>query len=119
MITSSQNSKLRLARSLLGRPKEREEANAFVVEGVRLIEEAVKAGWKFQFALYSDGLNERGQDLLKILNANRIDVEEVAGDLLQKVSETDTPQGILAVLEFCDLPIPDILDFVLIPDQIR
>ena len=119
MITSSQNPKLKLVRALLGRPKERQEAKAFVIEGVRLIEEAVTAGWIFQFALYSDGLSERGQDLLKILTAHRIDVEEVAGDLLQKVSETETPQGILAVLEFTELKIPDDLNFVLIPDQIR
>jgi len=38
---------------------------------------------------------------------------------VQKVRETETPQGILAVLEFTDLPIPDSLNFILIPDQIR
>jgi len=119
MITSNQNPKLKLVRSLLGRPRERQESKTFVIEGVRLIEEAVTAGWIFQFALYSDGLSERGQDLLKILAAHRIDVEEVAGDLLQKVSETETPQGILAVLEFTDLKMPDSPTFVLIPDQIR
>jgi RNA methyltransferase, TrmH family len=119
MITSSQNPKLKLVRALLGRSKERQESNAFVVEGVRLIEEAVSAGSKFQFVLYSDGLSERGQDLVNILTAHRIDVEEVSGDLLQKVSETETPQGILAVLEFTSLQIPDSLNFLLIPDRIR
>jgi len=119
VITSSQNPKLKLARALMGRSKERREANAFVVEGVRLIEEAITAGWKFQFALYSDGLSERGQDLVRILIAHRIDTEEVSGDLLQKVSETETPQGLLAVLEFTELPISENPDFILIPDQIR
>ena len=119
MITSSQNPKLKVVRALMGRPKERQEANAFVVEGVRLIEEAVVSGWKFQFALYSDGLSERGMDLVNILIAHRIDVEEVSGDLLQKVSEMENPQGIIAVLEFSNLPISNSLDFALIPDQIR
>lgn len=119
MITSSQNPKLKLARALMGRARERREANAFVAEGVRLIEEAVIAGWKFQFVLYSDGLSERGQDLIKILTAYRIDVEEVSGDLLQKVSETENPPGILAVLESSPLPIADNPNFVFIPDQIR
>jgi len=119
VITSSQNPKLKLVRSLMGRAKERREANAFVVEGVRLVEEAITAGWQFQFALYSDGLSERGQDLLKVLIAHRIDVEEVAGDLLQKASETETPQGILAILQSSQLPIPNYLNFILIPDQIR
>jgi tRNA G18 (ribose-2'-O)-methylase SpoU len=39
----------------MGRARERREENAFVVEGVRLVEEAVAAGWNFRFALYSDG----------------------------------------------------------------
>ena len=52
MITSSQNSKIKLVRALLGRTKERREAGAFVVEGVRLVEEAVNADWGFQFVLY-------------------------------------------------------------------
>lgn len=119
MITSSQNPKLKLVRALLGRAKERREADAFVAEGVRLVEEAVNADWKFQFALYSDGLSERGRDLVNKLIAHHIDVEEVSGDLLQKLSDTETPQGVLAVLEFTDLPLPDSLNFVLIPDQIR
>ncbi len=119
MITSSQNPKLKLVRALMGRPKERQEENAFVVEGVRLIEEAVISGWKFKFALYSDGLSERGKDLINILIAHRINIEEVSGDLLQKASETENPQGILAVLEFAQLRIPVSPNFILIPDQIR
>src|SRR5258706_11138310 len=119
MITSNQNPKLQLVRALLGRPKERREANAFVIEGVRLIEEAVTAGWRFQFVLFSDGLSERGQDLLTVLIAHRVEVEEVAGALLQKVSDTEMPQGILAVLEFMNLEIPASPNFILIPDQIR
>jgi len=119
MITSSQNPKLKLVRSLMGRAKERREANAFVVEGVRLVEEAVNADWKFQFALYSDGLSERGKDLVNKLLARRIDTEEVSGDLLQKLSDTETPQGVLAVLELTQLPITNNPNFILIPDQIR
>lgn len=119
MITSSQNPKLKLVRTLMGRPKERREANAFVIEGVRLIEEAVTAGWKFRFVLYSDGLSERGTDLINVLKAHRIDVEEVSGDLLQKASETETPQSILAVVEFTQIALPERPNFVLILDQIR
>lgn len=119
MITSSQNPKLKLVRTLQGRAKERREAGMFVVEGVRLVEEAVKANWQFEFVLFSDGLNERGKELVNTLTANQIEVEEVSGDLLQNVSETETPQGILAVLKLDSLPIPDSPNFLLIPDQIR
>jgi len=119
MITSSQNSKIKLVRALLGRAKERREASAFVVEGVRLVEEAASANWKFQFALYDETLSERGKSQVESLTSRDVDVDEVASTLMQSLSETETPQGILAVLELTNLPIPDSPNFILIPDQIR
>ncbi len=119
MITSSQNSKIKLVRALPGRAKERREANAFVVEGVRLVEEAVNSDWKFQFALYDDSLRERGLKLVKKLEDKKIEVEKVESRLMQSLSETETPQGILAVLALTNLPIPNSPNFLLIPDQIR
>ena len=119
MITSSQNPKLKLARALQGRPKERREEGAFLAEGVRLIEEALTAEWPIRFVLYSDGLSERGQVLIAKLQSAGLEIDEVAGDLLQSASGTETSQGILAVLELGTLPLPDSPNFILIPDQIR
>jgi TrmH family RNA methyltransferase len=119
MITSTQNPKLKLARSLMGRPKERLEAKAFVVEGVRLVEEALAAKWAFWFALIGETLSRRGQELATKLKANSIEVEQVSDALLNTISETTTSQGILAVLNLSLLPVPVRPDFVLIPDSIR
>jgi TrmH family RNA methyltransferase len=119
VITSNQNSKIKLVRALLGRVKERQEANAFVIEGVRLVEEALKSNWGFHFALYDGSLNERGMSLIESLKSRGIDVEMVSGSLMNSLSETATPQGILAVLNDSRLPIPDFPNFILIPDQIR
>jgi TrmH family RNA methyltransferase len=119
MITSSQNSKIKLIRALLGRAKERRETNAFVVEGVRLVEEAANSNWGFQFALYDDSLSDRGLRLIKRLEDNKIEVEKVESSILQSLSETETPQGILAVLNDSQIQIPDSPQFILIPDQIR
>ena len=119
VITSAQNSKIKLARALLGRAKERREANAFVVEGVRLVEEAANSHWKFRFALYDDTLSERGRLQVERLKAQGVDAEMVSEGLMKSLSETETPQGILAVIEFNHLPITTPLAFVLIPDQIR
>jgi len=122
MITSSHNPKIKLIRALAGRPKERRENSAFLAEGVRLVEEAFTAGWNFQFALYTDGLSQRGLDLVQSLIAKGVDVEPVAENVLQSVTETGTSQGILAVLALDppdSLQLPAKPDFVLIPDQIR
>lgn len=119
MITSNQNSKIKLVRALLGRAKERREAGAFVAEGVRLVEEAVKANWTCRFALYDETLSERGKSQVESLRSRGVDVEEVSASVMKSISETEAPQGILAVLEQSQLPIPDSRNFILIPDQIR
>ena len=119
MITSNQNSKIKLIRALLGRAKERREAGAFVTEGVRLVEEAVISNWRFRFALYDETLSERGRLQVESLRSKGVDVEEVSASVMKSISETEAPQGILAVLETTRLPIPQSSNFILIPDQIR
>jgi RNA methyltransferase, TrmH family len=127
MITSSQNSKIKLVRALLGRAKERREANAFVVEGVRLVEEAATRDWRFETVLYDESLNERGKSLIEKLRSRDVETEEVSEELMKKLSDTETPQGVLAILQISNLPIlrqaqdgvSNSLDFALIPDQIR
>jgi TrmH family RNA methyltransferase len=119
MITSTQNPKLKLARSLMGRPKERHDAKAFVAEGVRLVEEALAAGWPMQFILYTPGLGERGRELVKKLEAKRLVVEQVSDTLMNSITETENSQGILAVLDYPLFSIPQSLNFALIPDSIR
>jgi len=119
VITSSQNPKIKLVRALLGRAKERREEGAFVIEGVRLVEEAETRDWRFRFALYDGSLNARGSSLVEHLLSRGIEVEEVSEPLMKSLSDTETPQGILAALEFSQLPIPDSPNFILIPDRIR
>ena len=117
MITSPQNPKLKLVRALQGRAKARRKENAFLVEGVRLLEEAISAKWAIRFVLYDRKLSERGKKLLQSLGD--VEVEEVDSSLLKSVSDTENSQGILAVLNNSQLPTPDSPTFLLILDQIR
>jgi TrmH family RNA methyltransferase len=119
MITSSQNSRIQQVRSLLGRSKERHQSATLVVEGVRLLEEALAAGWSFRFALYSQALSERGWELLQRLSEAGVETDEVTEQLLTSTSDTKNPQGLLAVLELQALPVPKRANFVLILDEIR
>ena len=119
MITSSQNPKLKLARALMGRAKERREASAFVAEGVRLVEEAVNSNWGFRFVLYDETLSERGTLNVKRLTSLGMECEEVSPNLMKSLSDTETSQGILAVLDLAQLPITNYPNFIFIPDQIR
>ena len=121
MITSPHNPRLKLIRALAGKPRERRENGSFLAEGVRLVEEAHLANWQFHFVLFSADISKRGQKLLDELAANGVELEEVLPELLRAAGETDTSQGLVAVLKLPQTNIAPFhpLDFVLIPDQIR
>src|SRR5262249_54253905 len=101
--------------------KERREAGAFLAEGVRLVEDALLANWPFRFVLYGSQLSERGKSLVEKLEGLKVDAEQVEDALLEAVSETETIQGILAVLDLPTLSASTLssLNFLLILDQIR
>ena len=119
MITSTSNAKIKQVRALQARRKARRAAGLFVVEGVRLAEEALEAKWTPELALYSDALSARGQNMIAKLRDQNVQIEEVAGHVMEAASDTRSPQGILMTLPLRTLPAPDKLDFVLIAEQVR
>lgn len=119
MITSSRNPKIQKIRNLLVHPKARREEQAFVVEGVRLVEEALQSGWEPQCVLYTEDLPVRGQAVVKGFRKLGIVTDIISQQVLKTVSDTETPQGILAVLSLKTLPLLPTLDFVLILDGLR
>lgn len=120
MITSSSNSKIKFVRSLLARRRNRIEESAFIAEGVRLVEEATAVGWPMEFVFYDQTLSARGQTLIEKLKTQQIiEVLEITSSLMAEISDTETPQGILAVLKREALPLPNSPTFMILADQIR
>jgi len=119
IITSIKNPKIQLVRDLLASRKSREEQNSCVIEGVRLAEEAVKAGVVVQMVIYSESCSARGLELVATLNASSVSLIKVPDDLMAKISATETDQGLLLVVEPIINALPAQLDFVLILDEIK
>ncbi len=119
MITSSHNPKLQYVRRLLSHRPSRQEENACVVEGVRLNEEALAAGWLPQLLLFSPDLTDRGRKIVAEYTPRGVETLEISPELMKKVSETETPQGLLGVFPLQMEPLPERLDFVLIVDAVR
>ncbi|MDT5270893.1 MAG: methyltransferase, TrmH family [Acidobacteriota bacterium] len=94
-ITSRKNPLAQRARAVRdGREKE------FVfVEGVRLCEEALRASVMFEAVLYTRTLSEdkRGSTLLERLREVCLNTHVVSEDVLESVSDTKTPQGVVAL----------------------
>lgn len=120
IITSSSNSKIKLIRSLQGRSKSRKAESAFVAEGIRLVEEAVMVNWPIDFILFDETISERGIELIDHLRDQAdIDISQVTPILMADISDTETPQGLLAVLKREALPLPKSPSFIVLADQIR
>ncbi len=120
IITSASNNKIKLVRSLQGRSRNRKSEEAFVAEGVRLVEEAVAVHWPIEFVLYDSTLSERGEEIIeKLIHQTAFEAAEITPELMTEISDTETPQGILAVLKRQALPLPEQPDFLILADQIR
>lgn len=98
MITSKANPQIKRAKTLLRRSG-REEHRQFLVEGVRLAEEAVCSG-AVEVLYYSQKLvdNERGRRLLQASREARVPIVECSEHVIAEISDTVTSQGVVAVV---------------------
>ena len=119
MITSRKNPRIQRIKRLQNNSKQRHAEGVFVIEGVRLIEEASTANWEIPEVYYTENITDRGKNLVEFLRRSNSILEIVSTDVMQIISDTKSPQGILAVLPMKSLPIPVQLNNVLILDGLR
>jgi TrmH family RNA methyltransferase len=81
--------------------RHRRRQHLAVAEGVRLVEDAVAAGVTFRGVLVARGFADspRAARLLQDLAGRAVPIEDVTEHALARLAGTDTPQGVLAVLE--------------------
>jgi TrmH family RNA methyltransferase len=119
MITSTSNNRVKYVRALQNQAQERRASGEFVIEGIRLAEEAAGSGWPASLVFYTEDLNQRGRAVLPRLAAAGAQLEVVAPHVMKAASDTQNPQGLLVVLGKQDLELPANLDFALILDQLH
>ena len=102
-ITSRRNARVLEARKLKRRAH-RKEKGQFLVEGIRGIEDAIDTGARIHEVLISPYLfrNARGCALYERLVVCGTAVYGVTEDVLEYVADTDTPQGVVAIVEIPD-----------------
>jgi len=105
MISSLDNPKVKLIRKLKDRRK-REKEGKFVVEGIHLISEALRSfkdtgGAKIEYVLYSSALckSAEAKALIKELTGSNVEVLDASQRVIDSLTEVETPQGIIGVLE--------------------
>lgn len=101
----------------LQRRKARGRRGLALIEGVRLVEEALAAGIAFRGVLVSPDLSRtaRGTELVAELERHAVPVEETGARAFAQLADTETPQGIMAVIE---PPRTRVEDFAPRPDAV-
>jgi TrmH family RNA methyltransferase len=96
VITSKENKTFKFVKGLLDK-KNRE--NFFIIEGIKNVEEASKAGASFEMLCFSE---DRYEQLAESLRISALKIGQTVlfdSSLFSKISDTQTPQGVLAVLD--------------------
>lgn len=99
-IESASNAKIKWAASLHQR-KERKRRGEFVAEGVRLVETATASDWPLRFCIATESAfaDERVQGIVAVLESKGCPIYAVSPNVYKKASATESPQGILLVME--------------------
>lgn len=99
LITSIANPHVKRIRSLVRSRKERHRERMFVVEGVRLVAEALRYTQAAAILYVPEQLEttERGRELLSELE-NQAAATPTIESVLAELSDVETPQGVIAVL---------------------
>src|SRR5215217_1660178 len=105
----------------LSRRKARERHGLFVAEGVRAVEELLRSPLVATGALIGPQLsdNPRRAQLLETLRQRGVPTEEVGLKEFESASDTDSPQGVLAIgvvpeRHLGDLPTPQPLRWLVL-----
>ncbi|MGB9825920.1 MAG: TrmH family RNA methyltransferase, partial [Desulfofundulus sp.] len=98
MIRSKANPQIKYLRRLTRR-RGREQEGHFILEGVRLIEEAFRSEWPVKMLVYTPPAAGRLGTLLETARERGVQLLPVEGGLLAELADTETPQGLLAVVE--------------------
>lgn len=124
MITSAQNKIIKEVKAL-SRKRDRVKSGLFVAEGLRFVQSAIEVKAEIQYVIYSESIyrTEEGSDFVKSLSqASEFKVLEVEEKLMQELSDTQSPQGILAVVKQPKFQWEDIIKengFLLILDRLQ
>ncbi len=96
-ITSKDNSLIKLVCALQGSRKARLEHNLFVLEGLRICDDAYSCEIKFDKLIISETAYSKYEKAVEKFSKNADECYLIPDSLFKKISDTTSPQGIIAV----------------------
>ncbi|MBR1930938.1 MAG: RNA methyltransferase [Lachnospiraceae bacterium] len=98
MITSISNKKVKQIVQWQNKAKERRKDGIFLAEGFKMLEEAPESLIR-EIYLSEDVIDKISQNQVLLNKIQRFGYETVTGEVFAKISDTQTPQGVLTVLD--------------------
>lgn len=121
-ITSRSNKLIKSIKFLYNK-KDRWNERCFFIEGTRSVEQCMSSNRSIKYIVYSSELlSEDGEKLLDEATSKNYELYKVSKELFKSISDTDNPQGILAVVEFEDYKLKDTLkdnNFFVVLDRVQ
>ena len=108
MATSTRSPRVRTARSLAKRAL-RERSRLFLAEGPQAVREAMGRRGGITELFVTGPARSRHAELVGAVAAAGVPVHEVSGEIMSELAQTVTPQGLLAVCPFVDVPLTDLV----------
>lgn len=127
VITSKTNVKVKFLKGL-NEKKERIKNNCFYIEGIKVVGEVLKMkkAININFIAFSSEILKKvsgGNEILhELLNHNDINKVEFTQEIFEYITDTKTPQGILAVIEIKEKSYVDMLkagENILLLDKVQ
>jgi TrmH family RNA methyltransferase len=106
-LTSIRSPRVKSARQLAKRAL-RQRARSFLAEGPQAVGEALAAGDVVTQLFVTAAAQPRHTELVELAAGQGADVHLVSGEVMTELAQTITPQGVLAVCRFVDVPLSDV-----------
>jgi RNA methyltransferase, TrmH family len=122
-ITSTSNHRIKLARKLY-RKRHRDQTGLCVLEGLRLVQDAWAAGAEFDVIFVAEVEPTEAEilpDPSFVAEARRqsIPILTASREVMAAITETVTPQGIVAIVRIPDPTLPANPGLILVMDRVR
>lgn len=106
-VTSRQNGAVKELRAAFHTGKPTEDGYS-AVEGMHLLEEAIRSGLRFKTVFFSEGAQERAHKLLPQLAA-QVETLLLPDEVFESAVLTDAPQGVAALVKLKSYKLEDVL----------
>lgn len=102
-IRSKSNENVKYVKKILSSSKIRKKDKVFAIEGINLCEEAFKNNVKIIKIFYTLKCYEKFRNLIdRIVIKNSVQVYIVNEEVMESISDTDSPQGVIALCKLID-----------------